>query len=326
MRPVRTILGLLLAAASVLATPAMAAGHMVDQKVALDADKTTCDYRWRMTEREFRLDVKCIDDVRSFVFNGRVLYVCGKLGKAQIDFVKTLKIPDRTLPQDLAKGVCQEASTDFAVKFFLSPYAAVTGASATGGPTVGFDVVDHQAELAGSVQTLQKTKCVDFTRGYKLVARDASRAGDETVSETLCNATGVRWRGAFARELGMRLMRQSGGRKSYQALTADLRAMAGMTLQASGTTSGRGLDRKPFTRAYDVSTVAVRDDSPAPAQVALPEGYRIVDLTTLAGVAASAGKTPAVAARKDEPAEMSVQDVLRALILGVNPVGGLFAH
>src|SRR4051794_28431433 len=107
MSPARMVLGLLLAAACVHATPATAAGHMVDQKVALDADKTTCDYTWRMTEREFRLDVKCVDDVRSFVFNGRVLYVCGKLGKAQIDFVKTLKIPDRTLSADLAKGVCQ---------------------------------------------------------------------------------------------------------------------------------------------------------------------------------------------------------------------------
>ena len=329
VRSLASLAGLVLVA--VTSTPAVA-GHLVDQKVVLDSGQTTCDYSWRFSEPQFRLDVKCVDEQRSFVFNGRVLYVCGRLGKPQLDFVRSLKVSDPKLTADLAKGVCQEASTDFAVKFYLSPYAAVTAASATGGPTVGFDIQQHDAALTGSVETVQKTKCVDFTRSYKLVARDASRAGDESVNESVCNATSVRWRGNFARELGMRLMRQPGGRRSFQTLTADLRAMAGMPLTVSGKTSGRGLDRKDFGRAYEVSTVAVRDDSPAPAALGLPEGYRIIDLTTLAGVAQAVARLSSHdgatthPAGDGAPASLDAQDLVRALILGVNPAAGLFAH
>jgi hypothetical protein len=301
------------------AEPALA-GFQVEQKVAYGGDgQGEATFQWHIGEREFRLDVRRGADVRSFVFNGRVFYVCGKLDKARLDFVKHLNLTDHALVQSLEKGACQELSTNFGLAFLLSPFDAVGHVDAAGGLGASVGASTPETELKGSAGEVKGVKCVDLSRTYKL--EDGGSKSNETVSETACNAPTVKWRDGFGRELSMALMRQPGGRASFQAVAADLKKMAGLSLTVSGKSAGRGATGKDFKQTFEVTTTAAHGAAPTPAEVGLPAGYQILDAGNLAMMASHQGQ----GAKKEVGGARGgdVASVLSALILGVNPAAGL---
>ncbi len=312
----------LLAACLFAFAPIALAGFHVEQKVSYSGSaKGDAGFSWSIGDREFRLDVKRGADVKNFVFNGRTFYVCGKLDAAQLTFLKSLKIDDKKLMQNLSTGACQELAADFGAKFFLSPFDAVADVQVSGGFGSSIALGDSTIELAGSVQAVQNNKCVDFSRNYKV--GDKTNAKSElTLSEKACNAPTIKWRQAFVRELGMAMIRQPGGQKNFQALNADLKKMSGLTLAATGQASGTGADGKTFSRTYGVTTSKVLQTELKPAELGLPSGFEVIDPKNLAGLAKPKIKGSA-AKEKDGP---DTQDVLRALILGASPVGGLFGN
>jgi hypothetical protein len=295
----------------------------VDQKVAFDGKAGTA-FTWQVGEREFRLDVRRGADTRSFVFNGRVFYVCGKLDKAQIDYVKSLGVDDGALMANLTAGACQDVSTDFLTRFFLSPYAAVGEVDINGGFAASLIVAPPETTRDGTAQTIQGVRCAGFNRSYKLDAKGEGHAGDEVVSEKGCDAPAIRWRMVLARELGMALMRQPGGRSGYKALDSDVKTLPGMMLSLSGKVTGHGPNGKAFARSFDVATTAVQEKTPAPEELGLPASFQVIDTKTL--VAAHRANPAGAGKAKIVEHEMTVQDVLRTLILGLNPAAGLLPH
>ncbi len=307
------LLTLVLAAAAwTFGNPVLAAaGYNVQQTVLYGGSmKSEAVLSWRVTEREFRLDVTRGSDTRNFVFNGRTFYVCGKLGQAQLALLKKLALDDKDLMSSLAKGACQELATDFSARFFLSPYEAVGDVDMSGGFGSTLDIGEPQINLTGSAQSVGGAKCVDVKRSYTVKIKGNAKA-ERILNESACNAPSIKWRQTMSREIGMTMMRQAGGQPNFKAMNADLKKNAGMSLKTSGKVTGTAADGKPINRTFEVSSSKAGAGDVAETEVAMPKGFEIIDPKNLAGLAAKA-KIPAAKGGKAPGAE----DVVRALILG----------
>jgi hypothetical protein len=313
----------LLALNALLLSGTAFAGFSVQQKVSNGgADKTPADFTWTIGEQAFRLDVKRGADVRSFVFNGRVFYVCGRLDKARIDAVKKADLQDKPTLASLEKGACQDLSTDFGMRFFLAPYDAVFAVDSTAGFSGSLDLAADKIELAGSVGAADKIKCVNFTRTYTV--SDRKRLGvEQELEETACNAPAINWRTAFARQLGMTLIRQPNGKVNFQTLSIDLKKMPGMTVQANGRVSGKDAAGKATSRPFTVETTRVREADPKPAELGFPAGFEVLDADALVVAAA---KSPAHKGAAPARSGLELVDLVKALILGASPASVLLSE
>lgn len=301
-----------MAAAWTAANPALAAaGYNVQQTVLFGgAAKSEAILNWRVTEKEFRLDVTRGNDTRNFVFNGRTFYVCGKLGAAQLGVLKKLAIDDKKLMDSLSQGACQELSADFAARFFMSPYEAVGDVDLAGGFGATLEIGEPQIDLTGSAGNVGGTKCVEVKRAFSIKDKNDAKA-ERKLAETACNAPSIKWRQAMSREIGMAMIRQPGGQASFKAMNADMKKMAGMSLKVTGTVTGTSSAGKPINRSYDVSSSKAGVTDVSDADLAMPKGFEIIDPKNLAAVAA---KSKIPAGKKGQ--EAGAADLVRALILG----------
>ena len=309
-----------------LAAGTAQAGFIVQQKVVYTGDYSqAAELEWHLGEGPFRLDVKRGADMRFFVFNGRVFYVCAKLDQTQLDYAKKIGV-DKGILGSLEKGACQELTPDFGVKFFMSPYDAVGAVEAGAGFSTNLAVEDAEAELAGTVGAVGKMKCVNFTRSYTIA--DKKRPGvTQALAETQCNAPSVKWRQSFGHQLGMTLMRQPNGKKNYATLATDLKKLAGMTLLTTATVGGKSVTGNVVKRAHAVTTSTIKEEDVPVSDLAIPAGYEILSEESLAVAASVAAKIKvkspeALGASQSGP---SLENMLKFLILGVNPAAGLLS-
>ena len=299
------------------AAPSFAfAGTVINQKVSYTGKSGSVEdnFLWHIGENGFRLDTTRGTDTKSFVFNGRVFYACGKLDKPQLDFVKKLNIKDESLVKSLETGVCQELSVDYSLRFLLSPYEAVGNIDMVAGLGASLGISDAVSDLSGSVGEVGSVKCVNFKRSYKLTDRNQPKY-ERRVSETPCNASALQWRQKFARQLGMSLIRSPGGQPSFQVLNSDVKTIAGFSLNTSGKVEGIDGEGKPISSGFTVLASEVKTTDIAPAAMSLPAGFQIIDTQNLAVLAAT---TPA-AGTPNTGSTSDAGSVLKFLILGGNP-------
>lgn len=317
----QVVIGLIAACTS----SAAFSGYQVEQKVALTgkAGKTDTEFSWKVgDDGAFRVDLKRGADQRFLVFNGKVFYACGKLEKAAVDVVRRLAPTDPALVGRLEKGACQELSTDFGARFFLSPYDAASHVEVSRGFSSNLSVAEPDVELTGSVNTVDKQKCVDFTRSYKVTDRKNTKF-EQKVAEKSCNATQIKWRQGLVRELGKAMIRAPGGAPNYKALTSDLKKMAGLTLTAEGSASGKDYGGTEYTRTFAVTTQTAKERAYTAAELGTPAGYEILDAQSLAfsGRGNIAQPVAAKASLKGESNPLA--DTVKFLLLGGSPAAAL---
>lgn len=309
----------LLAAALIFASSQALAGFTVKQDVTYTASDKAA-FTWWIGDKEFRVDVQRGDVSRSFVFNGRVFYVCAKLDKERIESVKKLDVQDKAVLASLEKGTCQDLSTDFSLRFFLSPYDAVGSAEAGAGFGASSIVADPEIAPAGSSGSAAKVKCANFSRTYNLKDRKSANV-QLAVDETACHAPTIKWRQGFGKQLGMTLIRQPSGKQSYQTLAADLKKMSGMTLTAVFKVAGKDAAGKAVSRGFKLATASVKEGELRPEELAFPPGFDVLDPETVVA-AVKSGQSNAKAPR--EPSV--VIDILRAIAVGASPAAVLFGN
>lgn len=296
-------------------------GYQIKQEAAYQdsAGSYTITFDWQIDEAGFRLETRKAGATKIFIHNGKVFYVCGSLTKAQMGVVKSLKIDDAKLMASLEKGVCQELSTDFTLRFFLSPWDAVTSIDTGAGYASGLDISDPAIEISGKAGSAAGVKCVEFSRKFTLTNKKYAAMTHES-SETSCNASAVKWRQSFTRSLGMTLIRKPGGKSLYQAINDDVKKMSGFTVTMSASVVGKDNSGKAYKKSIDLKTNAYSEKAPDAGAVALPSGYEIIDSKNLTALAAKSSIKPAAGS----DAGNSVADALKFFILGGNPASAVF--
>jgi hypothetical protein len=299
--------------------PAKAFGYSISQKGSYKDGGASYDivFDWQISESGFRLETTRAGDKKQFIHNGKVFYVCGKLAKNQLDVVRALDIQDQKLMSSLEKGACQELSTDFTVRFFMSPWDAVTSVETGGGYASGMTAEDPETELTGKAAEAGGMKCVEFSRKYVLGNKNQA-AMTHKVEETACNASAVKWRQNFTRSLGMTLIRKPGGKPLYTAINNDVKKMAGFSLTMNAKVSGKDPAGKAYQKSFTVSTG--KASAAGDVALTLPAGYEVIDPQNLTALAAKSKVRAAPGREKDS----AVADALKYLLLGGNPATSVF--
>jgi hypothetical protein len=304
-----------------LLLPAAALSNTISQKGSYkDAGLSyEITFDWQISTSGFRLETTRSGEKKQFIHNGKVFYVCGKLAKNQLDVLRTLDIQDPKLLSNLEKGACQELSTDFTVRFFLSPWDAVTSVETGGGFGSGMTADDPEIMLTGKASQAAGMKCVEFTRKYSLGNKNHPSMA-HAVEESACNASAVKWRQSFTRALGMTLIRRPGGKPLNTAVTNDVKKMAGISLTMDTKVKGKDSAGKTYEKTFSVQTTsASAGDVETPT---LPAGYEVIDPQNLALLAAKSKVKSASGAAKDN----IVADALKFLLLGGNPATTVFKN
>jgi len=276
-------------------------------------------FDWQFSESGFRLETTRSGEKKQFIHNGKVFYVCGKLAKAQLDVLRSLDIQDPKLLTSLEKGACQELSTDFTVRFFLSPWDAVTSVETGGGYGSGMTADDPETKLTGKASQAGGMKCVEFTRKYSLGNKNQPLM-KHAVEETACNASAVKWRQNFTRSLGMTLIRRPGGKPLYTAINNDVKKMAGISLTMDTKVKGKDSEGKAYEKTFSVSTT--KASSSGDVALMLPPGYQVIDPQNLAALAAKSRIKSVAGKDKDS----NLADALKFLLLGGNPATAVFKN
>jgi hypothetical protein len=274
-------------------------------------------FDWQISETGFRLETTRSGEKKQFIHNGKVFYVCGKLAKNQLDVLKALDIQDPSLLASLEKGACQELSTDFTVRFFLSPWDAVTSIETGGGYASGMTADDPEIELTGKASDIAGLKCVEFQRKYSLGNKNHSSML-HSIDETACNASSIKWRQSFTRSLGMTLIRKPGGKPLSVAITNDVKKMAGLSLTVDAKVKGKDSGGKSYEKNFLVTTTSARSGDPV--ALTLPTGYEVIDPQNLALLAAKSK----VKSTSENGNDNVVADALKFLLLGGNPATTVF--
>lgn len=296
-------------------------GYQIKQEAAYkdNSGAYRISFDWQLDDSGFRLETKKANESKIFIHNGKIFYICGSLSKAQLGVVKSLKIDDAKLIASLEKGVCQELSTDFTLRFFLSPWDAVTSIDTGAGYASGLGITNPTIEISGKAGSVAGAKCVEFTRGYTLTNKKFAAMSHES-DETSCNASAVKWRQGFTRSLGMTLIRKPGGKSLYQAINDDVKKMSGFTLTMTTNIVGKDNFGAGYKKSIDLKTTAFSDKAPNSGSFSLPAKYEIIDPMNLSTLAAKSS----VKSSPGSDAGNSVANALKFFILGGNPASAVF--
>lgn len=255
-------------------------GQAIKQSVKVKEGKitTNADYQWYIDRDKFRLDVTQSGNTRNFVFNGRVFYSCGLLTPEQVSFLMAKK-EDQALFKKLEGGSCQQVSTDFYVRFLMSPYEAIYNNIVSDGIVSNIVVSNNKVNLSGSMGKIKGTKCVNFRRLYNIAENNTG--AKFKFFEKSCHAPSLKWRKKLDRELAKILMRQTSGRKFSKELRNDVKKMGGFTLLSRFVSKGIDANSKEILQRFDIKTknISKKFDKKL---VGIPKGFKIVDNQVIA--------------------------------------------
>ena len=300
------------------------AGFEIEQSVSFQTNDIASnqEFIWKIQGNEFRLDTTRDGEKKHFVFNGRVFYICGRLGAAQIDMIRKFNVSDKSFLASLESGACQELPMDYGVRFLLSPFEAVGNVDVTGGlgTSVGVsDVVFKITTLSGS---LGGTTCKGFSRSFELTDRMEPEF-KRNVSETPCIAESIKWRQGISRQLGMALIRSPGGQPSYQAIMNDISNHEGFTLNTSGKMVGRDNFGKDFSSKFAVKATKVTEKVFSAVDIGLPKGFDIVDTRGISIALPAIANAPKNEQKVAERQAGGLDMLVKILILGGNPAASV---
>jgi len=308
-------------------TSALAGTYVSQRLLVTDKDQPTkrFDIEWSIDAKGFRVEARQDSELRYFIFNGRVFFVCGRISEEQAKWLVEMKFDDQQTMTKLRAGACQEVSADFALRFYLSPWDAIASPDTGSGMLATTAALDIETKLTGVDSTFIGLKCSNVSYTFKL----SSGTSTEAYAEISCNSLQFDWRSAIARQLSTNLVRSSGGQKNAAAVRRIGKDIPGIALTANGTITGQNAPGQSIKRTVELTTQRVVGGDVAAAALSFPKGFEVIDPKALGRIATLASsssdkKQTAVAAKSATDSssiqQASAEALLRFLILGGNPV------
>lgn len=252
-------------------------------------------HTWSIDGDKFHLAVAQGSDETQYVFNGKTLYVCGKLDERQMKAFAA----DPKLLEPFRQGACQVVPSNFMVRFFLSPQLAVESVDASDGLKLTLAVSDYKLtppEAKGA--TVAGRECSKVTRSFAITKSGGAAEFGAAAEEALCQVQDVRWRGGIGKEVGKTVLRQPGGGGLMKLLKNDQDQLPGLVLAAQIKQSFKDQGGKKYEASYDLTTTSIKETAldgdlfklPAGFRLFSPEGLDLAKLGTAKPATAGAAK------------------------------------
>lgn len=260
--------------------PLATAGTKLEQVVTTQIDKsqTKANYTWKVDGEKFNLRVTSSHGEVTYLFNGRILYVCSKIGDELIQQLRAMKVEDRQFLDDLKKGSCQAVPANFMARFFLSPAGAISTIDYSDGMELTLEMKNYSFKSGVQGQAANES-CTRATRNFEVLRKDSQNVGVyQKVDEEICFAEKYDWRTPFWKQISRNLLRQPSAKGLLKSLQEDNEKLRGFVLSSRGAfekADAKGIMRKG-TRS--VETIGVKNMTFANVDFSPPSGFAIVDV------------------------------------------------
>lgn len=274
------------------------AGQVVEQtvKVSLNGATHTAVHTWSIEAEKFDLEVKANGSDRRFIFNGRVMYACGKLDAGQLKALGDINVKDAKALSKFQSGVCQEVPSNFLVRFFLSPVSAIETIDLTDGLKLTIEIDDFQLNPAKS-KKIGSATVSGFNRSFTMKKSGTDGKATQTIKENFFTSGSLEARQNLWKELSKNLMRQPNGIDLLKQLKKDRELVKGLILESNtefstelaGGGKNLGTIEVTTTKSYSAAVSSIKFKIPNSYEVFSPESLKLLaEVSTPA--AGSAGK------------------------------------
>ncbi len=209
------------------------AGHTIEQTVKVNINDSAhmSTHSWYIDNDKFELTVTSRNSERQFIFNGKVMYVCGRLDASQQNIMSSLNATVQALFKKYQNGVCQEVPSNFLVRFFLSPVAAIETIDLSDGLKLTLEVENFKlSETQNKKIAEQDTK--GFSRSYTLKRIGNLGKTVHSFQESFFNSTQFKPRQNLWNEISKNLLRQPKGRDLMKEMKKDRDQVNGLILES----------------------------------------------------------------------------------------------
>jgi hypothetical protein len=280
MRHTGILAGLALAFQTLFFSQVAIGGSVIEQVVAtqLDKESATAKYHWAIDGEKFKLKVTSTNGEVSYLFNGRIFYVCSKVGDDLIEQLKALNVADPQFLKDLSNGSCQAVPANFMARFFLSPEGAISTLDYSDGMELTLEMQNYGFKGEGQGQS-NKEACSLASRNFEVTRKVDNASGRyQKVDEKICFSNKYDWRSPFWKQMSRNLVRQPSAKGLLKSLQEDNSKLQGFVLNSTGTfekADAKGVMRKG---SRTVETTSIKESPIPAAEFSTPKGFVIVDI------------------------------------------------
>ena len=300
------------------------AGQTIEQSVKVNINDTahTSTHLWYIDQDKFELTVTAHNAERRFIFNGKIMYVCGRLDASQQNIMTNLNITEQALFKKYQNGVCQEVPSNFLVRFFLSPVAAIETIDLSDGLKLTLEIEKFK------LSETQKKKIVDmdtkgFSRSYTLTRTGSLGKTVHSFQESFFNSTEFKPRKNLWNEITKTLLRQPKGKELMKELKKDQEEVSGLSLESETIIEATLANGEKSSGTISVTTTkSSTSDSPTP-RFKIPQNYELFNAESLKLVAKAAEKKPDSTSSKKSDEDIKLIDKVQSTFFCA--ISGAFA-
>jgi hypothetical protein len=287
----------LLTSASMFAAPAYA-GYVVEQsvKVSLNGGSHVSRHLWNIDGDKFDLLVSTPTtgtdtNDRQFIFNGRIMYLCGKLDPNQLKLIGDLNVSDPAVLKKFQTGVCQEVPSNFLVRFFMSPVSAIESIDLSDGLKLtleieGFELKPTQPKRVAGQDTQ------GYSRNFSLQKSGDGGKTTQTIKESFFSGGGASVRNATWGELSKTLMRQPRGMQLLKHLRQDKDLVQGLMLESESLFESELPGGGKIIGTISAATTRFEASDMKTRKFRIPENYAVFSRENLQTIAAASARKP----------------------------------
>ena len=300
------------------------AGQTIEQSVKVSINDTahTSTHSWYIDNDKFELTVNAHNAERRFIFNGKVMYVCGRLDASQQNIMTNLNISEQALFKKYQNGVCQEVPSNFLVRFFLSPVAAIETIDLSDGLKLTLEIENFKLS---ETQT-KKIAGIDtkgFSRSYTLKRTGSLGKTVHSFQESFFNSTQFKPRQNLWNEISKKLMRQPKGRELMKELKKDRDQVTGLILESETIIEATLANGGRSSGTISVTTLkSGTSESPTP-RFKIPQNYELFSAESLKLVAKATEKKPESPTAKKSDEDINLMDKVQSAFFCA--IAGAFA-
>ncbi len=258
------------------------AGQTIEQtvKVNINDSAHTSTHSWYIDNDKFELTVTSRNSERKFIFNGRVMYVCGRLDASQQNIMSSLNATEQALFKKYQNGVCQEVPSNFLVRFFLSPVAAIETIDLSDGLKLTLEVENFKlSETQNKKIADQDTK--GFSRSYTLKRTGNLGKTVHSFQESFFNSTQFKPRQNLWNEISKNLLRQPKGRDLMKEMKKDRDQVTGLILESETIIEATLANGGKSSGTISLTTTKIGTSVNPTAKFKIPQNYELFNPDTV---------------------------------------------
>jgi len=264
------------------ASQGLFAAQTIEQtvKVNINGNAHTSNHIWIIDKEKFELKVLANNSERRYIFNGKVMYVCGRLDASQENIMKDLNISEKAMFKKYQKGVCQEVPSNFLVRFFLSPVAAIETIDLSDGLKLTLEI-DSFKLSATQDKKIANIDAKGFSRSYTLIRSGSLGKTVYSFQESFFNSIQFEPRKNLWTEISKNLMRQPNGRTLLRELRKDRDQITGFILESETIIEATLANGSKSSGTISVKTQKSGLTSISKAHFQIPQNYELFSAESL---------------------------------------------